>query len=671
MNEDIRPLGLILGAFAVLAVAFCAIRGLQGRWKFAPLSVAFTGGGISWLYGMLSIFFVIPRRFIPFAVSSFDLTHFPLMRVGNWISSGLFWLILFYAVGHLRLNSWTRRIVALIAVIIVSTFYYVVASVAEISLLDLNMQRPSLPTVEQIGGEFTGLSGAFGITFHAFQLWLVAAWQKASGGMQGHSSTATTAVGLKGLHMSKQTNQSTRLLCASVLLGHGGAREKLLGWLKDPNQAVGLELGVDLRLAAQLARFAEKRNRRGWWIYFGIFFLSSLACLITPFAGIVGLVGAGILWFFRNIEEHDTFAPMFSLQSFNPDEIAKRFPAELEADDLSALPLPEQNFFVYGGFSPFVGAGFDFGGWSVVIALDKPASSFGSPASLKPFEIRDVYHAIDSGLDSLGVNEVQKTDCFFARGTDVRGSTELLPNIHGRPVRVLDDSVASQYMYADDARIRHYRCYRIIDWGGELALSYYIRCSRRGSTLFVETKRLLLTPINQSLRAVDSMVGMDASEKFSSLLAGFIVGPLCVIASPFWAFAEVTRILREKFGIGEEGNRRKAIEKNPLFNYGAVTSLRQALSSGDYGHYFQKMDGDLYNKLFEHEVLDSLVEFLDAHGIDTSDLKERQNTILNNGVIVHGGDVKAESLAVGAGSHAVKKVQSAFTGKLSMKGAEG
>jgi len=144
-----------------------------------------------------------------------------------------------------------------------------------------------------------------------------------------------------------------------------------------------------------------------------------------------------------------------------------------------------------------------------------------------------------------------------------------------------------------------------------------------------------------------------------------------VIASPFWAFAEVTRILREKFGIGEEGNRRKAIEKNPLFNYGAVTSLRQALSSGDYGHYFQKMDGDLYNKLFEHEVLDSLVEFLDAHGIDTSDLKERQNTILNNGVIVHGGDVKAESLAVGAGSHAVKKVQSAFTGKLSMKGAEG
>jgi hypothetical protein len=56
------------------------------------------------------------------------------------------------------------------------------------------------------------------------------------------------------------------------------------------------------------------------------------------------------------------------------------------------------------------------------------------------------------------------------------------------------------------------------------------------------------------------------------------------------------------------------------------------MSSGSFGHYFQKMDGDLHNKLFEHEVLDSLIEFLDEHGIDTGNLKERQTTILNTGV---------------------------------------
>jgi hypothetical protein len=671
MDEELRPIGLILGAFVALAVFYCAIRGLQGRWRLAPLAVVFAGGGISWLFSILSMLIAFPHWFIRFAESSLDLSQSPLMRLATWLSSGVFWLILYHALRRVSLNSWARRIVALIAVIFVGILYDGVIALFEMRFLHLNLQRPPFPSMDQMSEAYAGVSGVLSVVFIAFQLWLVSAWQRASGETRSYSSNTILAVGSKGLHMSKLTNQSTRLLCASVLLGHGGAREKLLTWLKDPNRAVGLELGVDLRLAAQVARFAEKRNRRGWWIYFGIFCASLLASLITPIAGILGLIAAGIFWFIRSIEERDSFAPMFSLQSFNPEEIAKQFPADLEADDLSALPLPNQNFFVYGGFSPFVGAGQDFGGWSVVIALDKPASSFGVAATPKPFEIREVYKAIDSGLDSLGVNEVQKTDCFFARGTDVRGSEELLPNIHGRPVRVLDDSVASQYLYADDAKVRQYRCYRIIDWGGELALSYYIRCSRRGSTLFVETKRFLLTPLGESLRVVDNMVDMDASEKFGALMAGLIAGPLCVVASPFWAFSEVMRILRESFGIGEERNRQKAIEKNPLFNYGAVTSLRQALSSGNYGHYFQKMDGDLYNKLFEHEVLDSLVEFLDAHGVDTSDLKERQNTILNNGVIVQGGDVKAESLAVGAGSQAVKRVQSAFAGKLSMKGAEG
>ena len=52
-----------------------------------------------------------------------------------------------------------------------------------------------------------------------------------------------------------------------------------------------------------------------------------------------------------------------------------------------------------------------------------------------------------------------------------------------------------------------------------------------------------------------------------------------------------------------------------------------------------------------------------GHGIETSDLKERQTTILNSGVIVQGGDVNAESLAVGSGSQAVKTVKKVLGGK--------
>lgn len=47
------------------------------------------------------------------------------------------------------------------------------------------------------------------------------------------------------------------------------------------------------------------------------------------------------------------------------------------------------------------------------------------------------------------------------------------------------------------------------------------------------------------------------------------------------------------------------------------------------------------------------MEFLDAHHIDTSDLKERQTTLLNNGVIMSGGKINAGAFSVGKGARAM------------------
>jgi len=55
----------------------------------------------------------------------------------------------------------------------------------------------------------------------------------------------------------------------------------------------------------------------------------------------------------------------------------------------------------------------------------------------------------------------------------------------------------------------------------------------------------------------------------------------------------------------------------------------------------------MYSKIVEREVLDAFVAFLRAKDIDTSDFEERQSAILNYGVIVSGGSVNAQSLAVG------------------------
>jgi len=59
--------------------------------------------------------------------------------------------------------------------------------------------------------------------------------------------------------------------------------------------------------------------------------------------------------------------------------------------------------------------------------------------------------------------------------------------------------------------------------------------------------------------------------------------------------------------------------------------------------------------MLEQTILESIVSFLDIRHIDTSNLKERQTMILNSGILVQGGDVRAESLAVGTGARAIKK----------------
>jgi hypothetical protein len=652
-------------AIALLVLVF-AIRGARGSMRLGPVAILLVGGGINWLLAPVYLFVYRP----PGAPIGLDLasvlhamTYQPQRLAYDWIADGIFWVVLYLFLRRWPLQSWSARMwVAGLVIAEVGSVLY--AALSSYFIFRLNTPDWSLIDSFQLESilnwQFTTAPGYLNFAVTVGQLWLISKWQGTPGQAE-RIADQVNAVGLKGVVMSKLENQSTRLLCASMLFD-SAARQKLLTWLKDKNRAVALELGLDLELAAQVARFAEKRGRQGWAIYFAIFCLAALSAFVTLIFGpILGCIAAMIVWFARNRKEKNTFVSMFWTENFNAEKIRDEFPAELEPEDSDALPSADQNFFVFGGFSPFVGAGQDLGGWSVVIALDKPRMDFGEAAAIRPFHLKEVYDAIDVGLDDLKVPDIEKRDAFFARGTDLRGDHDLLPDMYGRPVQNLPPRVTVNYIYRDDEKVRHYRCYRILDWGGELALSYYLRCSCRGNTLFVETKRFILTPLAAPYRKVDSMMPMDVSQTIGAAIVSVVAGPLLMLASPLWAFFKINEKLGELFSGAEDRKRREMIERTPLFNYGSVTSLRQWLSSGEYGHYFQKMDGDLYNKLFEHEVLDSLVEFLDAHGVDTSELKERQTTILNNGVMVQGGDVKAENLAVGAGSRALKTMKGLVT----------
>jgi hypothetical protein len=290
------------------------------------------------------------------------------------------------------------------------------------------------------------------------------------------------------------------------------------------------------------------------------------------------------------------------------------------------------------------------------VDIKKPAESDlvhsqrGQPI---PFETEELYTVIDQEVRSLNLERLTIDDYWFVNGAEIRNDQRILPDAYSRPRNKLDETVANELKRVSDPKIRHYQWIRVHDWGNDLVLSYFFRCTLRGSSLFVEINRFLLTPVFWTYRAADRIAEQGFAEHVNEFLKAFLVGPLQTVAACFQVLGFLTEGMEHIFDT-KERKRRQEIRSNPLFNYGASVSLRYKFSSDSFSHYFQKLDGDFYTKVLEHQILDGIVDFLEDHNIDTSEIRERRTTILNSGVIVQGGDVKAESLAVGAGSVATK-----------------
>jgi len=55
----------------------------------------------------------------------------------------------------------------------------------------------------------------------------------------------------------------------------------------------------------------------------------------------------------------------------------------------------------------------------------------------------------------------------------------------------------------------------------------------------------------------------------------------------------------------------------------------------------------MHLKIIERQILESTVEFLNMKNVDTTELMKQQTTILNSGLIITGGAINADSIAVG------------------------
>jgi hypothetical protein len=283
--------------------------------------------------------------------------------------------------------------------------------------------------------------------------------------------------------------------------------------------------------------------------------------------------------------------------------------------------------------------------------LRKGRERLGERLTPRSFECSELYDAVTATVSALEIEGLQIEDRLFVNGTDIRDDRMLLPEILGRPVAAVSEADLARFAAQPTHRVRFYKCLRVVDWRGELVVSLFLRFSVENGRLFIELSRFVLTPLRPEFRRVD---GIDPEVTARQALS--IVGRALQRTLPLWLRSPAP-IVRPLFRLRREARRLRRVKRDFFFDYGAPTTALDRARSTDYTRYFQMLDREMYVKVLERCVLDTIVEFLDGHDVDTTELTERRETIINNGIMVPGGSVKAHNIAVGEGAKILSKLR--------------
>lgn len=462
---------------------------------------------------------------------------------------------------------------------------------------------------------------------------------------------------------SYKNSETTRLLSAAAYLNRSFREEVVKFCLHNRHCALGSSFGLDMPTVVRHCRRAKKiLGRQSFYLFplaltAGILIPNSFPNP-TPAAigeiGLLYLISFGICLYFET-RARAIVTSSFMRGNFNPDAFL-----EGDATPVADLEAAETgNAVIYSGFSPFVGSGEELGAWSFALDLRKRAEDPVKAGNERSIELSEselneitlgaLYSCVAKNIAELHLERVSVHDKLYVNGRDIRDDQRFLSDPLSKPhYRVTDQVMENAMLEQGEKHLRHYRCIRVVDWNGELVLSIFLRFTRLSHNLFVEASYFLLTPVAEHLRVVDTLSPHFRFGRFIKL-AG-----VTAIKTPFlliWSLFDllhrpIKRIQRWSAGREED----RLIRENPSFDYGASFSFRQWASGYLYRRYFQRLDKEMYLKILEKNVLDSILTFLEEHNVDVSELKQRQMTILNQGVIVSGGTMTTHNTSVGAGA---------------------
>ncbi|MGP3967469.1 hypothetical protein [Streptomyces sp. 6N223] len=451
-------------------------------------------------------------------------------------------------------------------------------------------------------------------------------------------------------------HDATRYLCVAAQIDPQ-FNATLLKVMSERRRAIASSPEVDLVTVLKYG-LAARRRQLGRDACLAAILL--LFLLLLPSLGVVALLWGAVLgWLVVYGEKLWTFyrvlAPGLRRDVFDP----ARAPAPNARADAARLTeirgQTRGNLTVFPLYRPFVGYGGTIRAWSLTLNVATP----GEGRTVEPFTVHELYAHMATAAGEIGLPGTAVENRLFVNGNDLLHQLEpahvrdaVLPDRFAAPAPGVPDGVLSWLRDNPHQRTRPYLVVRLPGWHGELVVTLFLRFTLlpRRDLLHVEASASLLAPVRERYRVVDRLLGQPTPRQILRLAPG----PAATLGG---MVSSVPRLLAAAFEPLAENSKRREEEraiKDRTFNYGASVTPREAASDNLYYRYFQEQDVEMYDGLIERRIWDALVDFLDEHGVDVSELKERRTTILNNGVYITGqGSLTARSVAAGTGARSV------------------
>jgi hypothetical protein len=442
-----------------------------------------------------------------------------------------------------------------------------------------------------------------------------------------------------------------RYALASAVLKGPLFRKRILDMVRNPFRASAPESGLEMPTLIAAVRRIENEDRQWQWLFVVLLVAAwllpgLLVDLLDDFnigglafmAIVIAILGLALYrqWYARFRQVVPFRAEHYSLQA-----VRDRF-GQAEGVEAGFDPA-RSNVIVYGRTSPLVGFGVTINTWQVGIDVTRAESPF---APVAPVQLDEVVLKVCEAVAALRLPGMSLAEVAFINGTETGRTPEVQTDRFSAPAHAISGRQIVQWRQQTDAPARVYSWIRVPGSGGEVSFHYFFRVVMRGEALCVESVQTFIPPVAKAYREVDSIRRLSFFGMIGWGATALAMVPLTLIGAIAGAGQQIGEWVWGFFG-GPVGKERKEINLNPMYNYGAMETVREAIADNKFHIYFQRADGSQVVQALDLQVLNAVTDLLKGRGIDVSALKEQAIVVQQNSVSIQSG---GGSVNIGAGA---------------------